>query len=467
LTDRANEAWVPHQPPSRASAAAFADAGRRHARAGEWGLALQRFAEAFEAEPAQWWLAVEALRAGIRMAREAEYARDHPGTTLLFYPDFSINNRYQPNLYAAAAQQGVAVVSLSVLTIDADLCRTVAQTRVIFHQHWLHPVYQRHRHDEPAAMRALTRHLSLIRALKAFHCRVLWTLHNLEDHDANDVQQRLSVRAAVGMQALADEILVHDQAAVAALAAWTRSSVAPKCRILPHPLYDDLLSRGRRWPAELERRPTGALARGRVAIRPHETLLDVDADPQRATHEAEPRWLLMVGRLSPYKGGHELLASLERVAMGPAAKRIHVVIAGRTPDPSIIATASRLQARHPGLISLLPRRLDDDELAALVERAAVLVTPYRKVLTSGTYFLAATFSKPVLAPRIGMFEAKVDHDGDGLLYDGTVEGLAQALEAIASYSSEQLAEMGRRAHARNSGQTIAAISKRFATEVLT
>jgi glycosyltransferase involved in cell wall biosynthesis len=295
----------------------------------------------------------------------------------------------------------------------------------------------------------------------------LWTLHNLEDHDADGVQQRLSVRAAVGMQVVADTILVHDEAAVPALAALAGSPVAPRCRIVAHPLYDDLLSGGRRWPAELERRPPEVSAPDSTAIGPHATRLDVEAEFQHATQDTEPHWLLMVGRLSPYKGGHELLAALDRVAMGPAAKRIHVVIAGRTPDPSFIAAARRIQTRHPGLISLLPRRLEDEELAALVERAAVIVTPYRKVLTSGTYFLAATFAKPVLAPRIGMFKAGVDHCVDGLLYDGTVEGLAQALDAIANYPSEKLAEMGKRAHARNSGKTIATIAERFAIEVLT
>ena len=410
-------------PPSSVASSAQ---GRDHARAGDWGQAHVAYAQAFEADPSQWWHAVESLRA----------ARHLPGTgkalarMLMFYPNYGAANSYQTLLYGPLLSAGINVRALATLTLTDPLVHeAVTAGRVAFHQHWLHEVYQRYGSDEAAGQRALTRHLSLLRALKSFRCRLLWTLHNLADHDAEDVQQRLSNRAVKEMAVLADRILVHDEAAVAALSAQVGFDVGEKCRVVPHPLYQDLTDLPPQWPAELAK-----------LQRPE------------SSETADKRLVVFVGRLLAYKGGRELLAALESLADQPAAAQLRVVLAGQLVDETLAPAVAALRQRLPELVTLVPRRLQDAELSALVSAADFIVMPYRRILTSGTYFLAASFGKPVLAPRRGMFVSAVEHGVDGWLYDGTVSGLAQALAYSCTVPRNELAAMGARARQRQLGR---------------
>jgi beta-1,4-mannosyltransferase len=431
---------------ARGSASALAAQGRALVLARDWAQARHAYTQAFEADPAQWWHAVEAMRACKRMLEGGEAAALIP---LVFHPDYTVGNSYQAHLYSAAPQHGVDARGVMALSLDDDdlMCRVLAP-RAVFHQHWLHEIYRQQLDDEVAGLRALRRHLSLLRAFKSFKCRVLWTLHNLVDHDAGDVQKRLSQRAVLGMVKVADRILVHDAGAAQALSAQVGQDIAVKCHVLPHPLYDDLLGLQAEWPPELAgiHEPPAALTSAAGAV--------------------VTRVVLMVGQLRPYKGGRDLMSALEQLVGHPAASAMRVVLAGQLADDTLPPAVAALQARCPGLVMLLPRRLAEDELAALVARADLVVMPYQRVLTSGTYFLAATFGKPALAPRLGMFASAVADGVDGLLYDGSIDGLAMALERTCALDIDELAAMGQRARDQLGGQSIQAVSERFFREVL-
>ncbi len=429
----------------------WASQGRQYVLACAWEQARHAYTQAFEADPAQWWHAMEALR----VARRLQPRAGAPGTALLFYPDYSASNSYQAHLYATSAAQGAEVRGLAALSLDDDTMVTgLAAARWVFHQHWLHEVYRRHGDDEAAGQQALRRHFSLLRALKGFNCTLLWTLHNLVDHDASDVQQRLSQQAVQSMVGLADQILVHDESAIVALSAQAGCDVSPKCSVLAHPLYDDLLLLPPSWPAELKD----------LDLLPGPVLASTlsSGTPLNPVVESGKRLAVMVGRMRPYKGGRELVAALDTLASRHAVDGLLVVMAGQLADDSLREAVVALEDRCPGLVVLVPRRLTDAELAGLVSRADLVVMPYRRVLTSGTYFLATTFGKPSLAPRSGMFNHLIDHGHDGLLYDGSVSGLAAALEEALGLSPERLVDMG--ARARAFGLPIKAVSDRFFRE---
>jgi hypothetical protein len=65
-----------------------------------------------------------------------------------------------------------------------------------------------------------------------------------------------------------------------------------------------------------------------------------------------------------------------------------------------------------------------------------------------------------------MFASAIADGVDGLLYDGSVDGLAMALERICSLDIDELAAMGQRARDQLGGQSIQAVSERFFREVL-
>jgi hypothetical protein len=112
-------------------------------------------------------------------------------------------------------------------------------------------------------------------------------------------------------------------------------------------------------------------------------------------------------------------------------------------------------------ITLIDRKLDDDEMAGLMEATDVSVTPYRKILISGSFFLATTYKKPTLAPCIGMFADAIQDEKTGFLYDGTINGLANKLLHVSRFSSEVLKNVGARAWEAHRHNTIEEFSNRF------
>ncbi len=103
----------------------------------------------------------------------------------------------------------------------------------------------------------------------------------------------------------------------------------------------------------------------------------------------------------------------------------------------------------------------EDELAGLMQLADVSVTSYKKILTSGSYFLATTFAKPTVAPLKGMFAEIIKEDETGFLYDGSVEELTMLLSRISMLPNSELARIGDNALKACKHLTISDVSSRF------
>jgi len=169
----------------------------------------------------------------------------------------------------------------------------------------------------------------------------------------------------------------------------------------------------------------------------------------------------MTGLLRPYKGTQELLRAWQRIAGAGEGGHAHLVIAGHIQDPAVHPLINSLRSQAPGSITVIPRRLTDEELAGVLRRSELVLTPYREVLTSGTYYLATTFSKPVLAPAKGMFPEVVEHSRSGWLYEGSEEALEQSLRALLKEPPETFRQVGEEARRRNEDATASAVSRRF------
>jgi glycosyltransferase involved in cell wall biosynthesis len=93
---------------------------------------------------------------------------------------------------------------------------------------------------------------------------------------------------------------------------------------------------------------------------------------------------------------------------------IRLLIAGSVPDADYrlqldaLATADRR-------IVLLPEHLDDASLAACLDRASLVVLPYRKILNSGSALMALSAGKHVVVPAIGSMRALQRDVGSGAL----------------------------------------------------
>ena len=349
---------------------------------------------------------------------------------IAYFPEY-VNNSYQHNLYSEHKRFNYEVFSVNHLEIDDNLVKATFSRRLVFHQHWLKDIYWKSLSTE-AGITAIERHIGILKALKSYGGTICWTLHNLVDHDATPLQEDLNNFALRQMAKVSDHIFIHTHGAGELLSSQCGIDLSEKLELLEHPLYDNLLSPRHHIPKEIKR---------------HEI------DGQRI--------LLSVGMIRPYKGVPDLIRAFQRVVQTNKEHGLHLIIAGELGDPEVSETLNSLDASTRSCISFVARRLEEGEMVGLIQLAHVSVTSYKKVLTSGSYFLATTFAKPTVAPRKGMFAEIIKEDETGFLYDGSVDGLTALLRRIATFSEADLAHVGDNALEACKHLTISEVSTRF------
>ena len=350
---------------------------------------------------------------------------------ILYSPEY-VNNSYQRNLYSESGKFRYAVQPLNHLVIDDNLVQATFSRHLVYHQHWLKEIYWMALSEE-AGLAAIEYHIGILKALKSYGATICWTLHNLLDHDTTPLQEELSKIALHQMAGVSDHIFIHSQGAGELLSTLCRKELSDKFVLLEHPLYNDLLHVAKPClPEEISQ-------------------LEFDGR----------RILLSVGMIRPYKAVPDLIRAFQQVVQGNKKHGLHLVIAGQLQDPEVLETLNALDTSTRGCISLVARRVREDELAALMQLAHVFVASYRKILTSGSYYLATTFAKPTVAPRKGMFAEIIKEDETGYLYDGSVEDLAALLHRIAELPEAELVLVGNNALQGCKHLTVAEVSSRF------
>lgn len=151
---------------------------------------------------------------------------------------------------------------------------------------------------------------------------------------------------------------------------------------------------------------------------------------------------LLPGLIRPYKGADLLLAAWPRVReLVPDAR---LVIAGRP-----MLDLAQLETDQPG-VQLIPRYVEDGELAALLRRADVVVLPYRSIDSSGVVFAALALGSALVLSDVGGFhELHAEHGVGELVAAGDVPALAAAVAGVLSDPArrDRLREASRRAAA--------------------
>ena len=106
-------------------------------------------------------------------------------------------------------------------------------------------------------------------------------------------------------------------------------------------------------------------------------------------------------------------------------------------------------AEHPHrhLIDWRDGFVDEAEMEALFNNAALLVLPYRNIDQSGVLFQALRFGVPVLGTRVGQFERYITPEVGVLADAPRTDALRDALErwaaARASYSPQRIRQIGK------------------------
>lgn len=333
------------------------------------------------------------------------------------------DNAYQPLLMAALARRGVKV-------IDGGGGGTFLRTALtswkpdVVHLHWLHPYMIR-----STQLGTLARGLRLlleVAILRLFGVRIVWTLHNLQNHDRKHVAlERWLTRAFVR---LADRAIAH----------------CPRAKRMGQMAFSD--RRDGRWVVISHGSYVGCypdnVTRGEARDR-----LGLGADELV---------FLFFGRIQPYKGVLDLISAFRTAGLQNA----RLVIAGRPADAEADRLLSEAVVRCPAIL-YRPGFVPDHEIQLLMRAADVVALPYRNILTSSSVVLAMSFGRPVIAPVMGCVPETVA-EGRELLYQAAdPNGLRGAMIAAAERVAE-LPAIGESNFRRVAVETWDAVAERTA-----
>ncbi len=287
-------------------------------------------------------------------------------SVVFFWPDYRKGNPYQKSLYSGFPTGTTTCGPLrkAIAALQAD-----SSKNIFFHNHWTHWLFKDAQSDEQ--FKAVTS--DFLRSLDKFRDQggiFLWTVHNAGNHESKFIELERNFHEELARRA--DLVLLHEPNSVSIVRKEFRL-VESRVRILPHGNYLGCYANtSTKWDARKK--------------------LDIPAD--------KPVFGF-VGMLRPYKGLEEFVQ-----AIGLAHRKnteINAFIAGKPLSPLLSGDIERLAGEISGL-SVYEGFIPDDELHYYLNAADFIVLPYRKILTSGSVLLAASFARPVLLPRLESFE---------------------------------------------------------------
>lgn len=249
--------------------------------------------------------------------------------------------------------------------------------------------------------------LALLRVLGV---RIVWTIHNLVNQEG-----RLKTAdwfCSAMLANLAHSIIVHCDVASGIVARKYHVINRGKIAIIPHGNYIA------EYPNEIHTMK----ARERLQI------------------PSENRVLLFIGHIRPYKGVLDLVSKIKSAP--PADSTLLIV--GKVVD-SDMEDVVRREIGDTSWIKFHPGYVEDCDVQKYLNACDAVVIPYRDIFTSGTIFLAMSFSRPCIAPKMGCIQETLNRDIAYLYDPGSKEGLIDAIHE-ACRDPERLRLMGQKCY---------------------
>ena len=317
------------------------------------------------------------------------------------------NDPYQSCLLKALSERGLQTAygngCMLWNRIDLSLLAMLVRERGvrILHLHWQHPYL-----GGTGALARISKpivFLAQIALIKLLGVRIVWTVHNLKDHES--ANERLEVFFSRVLARMADALIAHCDCAKQEIGRRFRIRRPGKVHVVPHgsftAYFPNTVSR------ESARRSLGISGSRSV--------------------------FLFLGLIRPYKGVLELVAAFKALKQDGAC----LIIAGKPVRPELAEEIRAACAGDPAIMLRL-EFVPHESVQLYMNAADVVVTPYRDVLTSGSIFTAMSFGKPIVAPALGCIPEALG-EGGGFIYhpdarDGLLDGLRAALGARADWA---------------------------------
>lgn len=308
-------------------------------------------------------------------------------------------NPYTADLYRALQRRGAVVR-------DLHYGRLLLERTDVIHLHWPDLSFL----SGPRLYRHVCR-LALFYGSLALSRRrgtvLVWTVHNVAAHEE---------RSTARLRALADKLLLKNvdgiisltaEGVVSARSAYPELAAVP-AEVIPHGHYRDS------YDFTIGR----AEAREKLGLDAHRPVI------------------VSVGQIRRYKNVPHLIRVFRESDVDAT-----LLIAGKISPPELEAEI-REAARGDDRIVVDARFLPDDEIAAALVAADLVILPYARIQNSGSAILAVSADRPVLVPQLGAMQELQQQLGDDWvrLFEGelTPVELTSALEwSVASGRPER------------------------------
>jgi glycosyltransferase involved in cell wall biosynthesis len=258
----------------------------------------------------------------------------------------------------------------------------------VLHFHWLHPYLLRP--QRCASILRSCRFLAETTILRLTGTRLVWTIHNLSNHDNHQISTERFFSSAFAR--LCCLRIAHSTEA--ARLAEQHFRLKPSCvSVIPHPSYVGL------YPDSI----TKEQARQQLQI------------------PATAKVLLFIGRISIYKGITDLLD-----AFAALPESTHLIIVGDPMSDDLLSTLQAAADANPR-IHLHARRFADEEIQTFMRAADIAVYPYRQILTSGAVILGMSFGSFAVAPDTPSLRETLHPQGAAFFKPGDRASLQAAI----------------------------------------
>lgn len=302
----------------------------------------------------------------------------------MFIPDSRNKNSYQVNLSDALKGQGVSVY------FGDDVVGTVIRHKPnIIHVHW--PNYFMVGNTRIATIVKSIRFISGLLTLKLFGVKIVWTVHNITDHEAKF--KSLESLFSKYLAKFCNRLIVHCPSAkkdVITIYGKDSSSID----VVPHGNYIG-------W---YKNNITDLEARNILKINQEDIVF------------------LYFGQIRSYKGVPQLINEFKKLNCDSAK----LLIVGKPLNETIakdILDSCKEDKRIKAILDFIPA----DEIQTYMNASDIVVLPYKDILTSGAAILSMSFGKPIIAPKIRCIADTLDEKGSFLYKEDLIESMQKVL----------------------------------------
>lgn len=290
----------------------------------------------------------------------------------IFIPDARSKNPYQINLSNSLLKSGVIVY----FDEGAVIRSIIKYWPDVVHIHW--PDIFMIANGKYATIAKSMRFICGILVLKTFGTKIVWTVHNITDHEGKYKSIELFFNKILAR--ICDKLIVHCNSAkvdVVKLYGIDSSLVT----IIPHGHYI----------GTYENRMTQSQARDKLKIDNEQTVF------------------LYFGQIRSYKGVLDLVNTFKRLD----CQQVRLLIVGKPLNDEIGSELSKW-CKDDYRIKTILRFVPDEDIQIYLNAADIIILPYKDVLTSGAVILSMSFSKPIIAPAVKCITDILDNEGSFL-----------------------------------------------------